>query len=130
MARRSVRPCTIGAKTSRDPARSLVLRQNSIHLYFQQLRLPFIQSLFSISKFDLGLELWLPSEQHTGNGLRESGSKCFALAKLTKSVTGRGINCYQYRGAGCQEKKYLAARLGEEFSLDSPFYRTAPFIEH
>src|SRR5262249_46238614 len=97
---------------------------------FQQLRLPFIQSLFSISKFDLGLELWLPSEQHTGNGLRESGSKCFALAKLTKSVTGRGINCYQYRGAGCQEKKYLAARLGEEFSLDSPFYRTAPFIEH
>ena len=27
-------------------------------------------------------------------------------------------------GLPCQEKKYLAAGLGEEFSLDSPFHRT------
>jgi hypothetical protein len=33
------------------------------------------------------------------------------------------ISYYQDRGAGCQ-KKALAARLGEDFSLDIPFHRT------
>src|SRR5215510_7523997 len=75
------------------------------------------------------IERWLPSEQHTGKRLRESGSKYFALAELTKSVTGHGIRYYQCRGAPLSGKKYLAARLGEEFSLDSPFHRTAHFIE-
>jgi hypothetical protein len=31
------------------------------------------------------IELWLPSEQHTGKRLRESVAECFALAQLTKS---------------------------------------------
>jgi hypothetical protein len=68
------------------------------------------------------IELWLPSEQHTGKRLRESGARCFALAQLTKSVTGHGISYYQCRGAGCQKKIWLPGQ-------EKIFLLTAPFIE-
>jgi len=37
-------------------------------------------------------------------------------------MTGHGVSYYRHRGAGCQKKKYLAAGLGEEFSLDTHFH--------
>ena len=69
------------------------------------------------------IEPWLPLKQHTGNGGENQARRCSHWLNRQRVSACQGTRYSQYRGAGCQ-KKNLAARLGENFSLDSPFHRT------
>jgi len=71
----------------------------------------------------------LPFEQQTGKGLRESGAKRFALAELTKSVTGHGISYYQCRGAPLSGKKNTwLPDQGKNFLLTAPAVKNMAYV--